>query len=259
MKALCIGDVCGTIGCNALRRNLPELKRRYNIDMCIVNGENAHDKNGIIKVNSDDIFASGADVITTGNHVFRRKEFYEVLDSNDYVIRPANYTEKAHGKGCCVYDMGRLRVGVINLLGALYVAAPINPFSVVDKMVDEMRADGIKIIIIDFHAEATSEKRAMGYYLDGRISALFGTHTHVQTADAQILPKGTGYITDIGMTGAKDSVLGMAIEPAISKVKDMLPVQFEYAKGASMINGAVFDIDDKTGICRSVESICVYC
>ena len=258
MKILCIGDVCGSCGCNTLRKLLPALKLKHNIDLCIVNGENSHDKNGIVKQTSDDIFVSGADIITTGNHVFRRKEFYEVLDNNDCVIRPANYTEKAHGKGYTVYDMGRVQVGVINLLGFLYVSAPINPFSIVDKIVYDLKSQGVKIIILDFHAEATSEKRAMGFYLDGRVSAMFGTHTHIQTSDAQILPKGTGYITDVGMTGAHQSVLGIAPEIAIAKVKDMLPAPFEFANGESILCGVIFDIDEKTGKCNDVQSICEY-
>ena len=259
MRILCIGDVCGSNGCDALRTILPKLKRDKNIDLTIVNGENSHDKNGIVLKSCEHIFTSGADIITTGNHVFRRKEFYDVLNTNDYVIRPANYTSKAHGKGVCVYDMGRLSVGVINLLGFLYVGAPINPFLVVDELVQELQNDGVRIIIVDLHAEATSEKRAMGYYLDGRISALFGTHTHVQTSDAQILPKGTGYITDVGMTGAKNSVLGIAPETAIAKMKEMLPAPFEFTGGESILGGVVFDIDEKTGLCTKTETICEYC
>ncbi len=256
MKILCIGDVCGSSGCDALRKFLPKFKAEHQIDMTIVNGENSYDKNGIVKQTSDHIFDSGADIITTGNHVFRRKDFYDVLDNSDCVIRPANYTKNAHGKGYTICDMGRVRVGVINLLGAIYINAPLNPFSVVDEIIDELKSDGVRVIVVDFHAEATGEKRAMGYYLDGRVSALFGTHTHVQTSDAQILPKGTGYITDVGMTGPRNSVLGMDVDIAITKVKDMLPVPFEFASGKSSVGGIVFEIDEKSGICQNVWSFC---
>ena len=259
MKILCIGDVCGSNGCEALRKLLPKLKQQHNIDMCIVNGENSYDKNGITKQSAYEIASYGADIITTGNHAFRRKEIYEILDNSDLVIRPANYTQKAHGKGYTIYDMGRIRVGVINLLGFLYVGAPINPFSMVDEIVDDIKSQGVKIIILDFHAEATSEKRALGFYLDGKVSAVFGTHTHIQTADAQVLPKGTGYITDVGMTGAKNSVLGITPEIAIAKVQDMLPVPLEFADGESILGGVIFEIDEKTGKCQKATPVCEYC
>ena len=200
MRILCIGDVVGSIGCEFLRNNLPTLKKVKGVDFVICNGENSADGNGLTPVSAKHLFDSGVDAITLGNHSFRRKEVYDCLDSNPFIVRPANFPENSTpGKGIINVDTGRRIVSIINIMGNSYMDNNLNcAFECVDKMIKQAES---KIIIVDFHAEATGEKRAMGYYLDGRVSAMFGTHTHVQTSDAQVLPKGTGYITDTGMTG----------------------------------------------------------
>ena len=254
MKILCIGDVCGSIGCRALMRFLPHFKKQNNIDAVIVNGENSADGNGVTPASAESIFAAGADVITGGNHSLRNKQIYEYLDSNEFIIRPANI-ENAPGKGIAYIDLGRLTTAVINVIGVVYLESRENPFTAADRMIEEAKQNGAKIVIIDIHAEATAEKKALGYYLDGRVAAVFGTHTHIQTADLQILPKGTGYITDIGMTGPEHSVLGVRPELSIAKIKDGAPVKFLLAEGECIINGCIFDIDDKNGLTKTVSAV----
>ena len=201
------------------------------------------------------MFTCGADVITTGNHVYRRPEVYDYLDENNYIIRPANYPLNAAGKGMCIYDMGKLKIAVINIMGVVYLEALDNPFDTLDKCINKAIEENCKIILVDFHAEATAEKKAIGYYSDGRVSALFGTHTHIQTNDLQIFENGTGYITDLGMCGPKTSVLGIKPELAIEKQKTHLPVRFENAEGECEICGAIFEIDEKSGKTINTELI----
>lgn len=206
---------------------LPKLKKEYNADVVIVNGENSAVGNGVLPQSAEFIFDSGADVITLGNHSLRRPEIYDYLDEHEYIVRPANYHPSAPGHGMVIVDKGYAKLAVINLQGAVYLEPIRNPFDIVDGLIDEAKQKGAKNIIIDFHAEATSEKRAMGFYVDGRASAIFGTHTHVQTSDNQILPNGTGYVTDIGMTGPLHSVLGVSTERVIEKMRTGLPVRFK--------------------------------
>ena len=252
MKILCIGDVVGSVGCEYLRRVLPALKQEYGADICIVNGENAADGNGLVLPAVHHLFDSGADVITSGNHVFRRPEFVDQLDELLAVLRPANYTH-APGTGVCTVDRGRYQVTVINLMGTAFMEPLACPFDTLDALLAE--AGHPKFCVVDFHAEATAEKKALAYYADGRISALFGTHTHVQTADEQILPQGTGYLTDVGMTGPKESVLGILPQNAIDKMRTHRPVRFTYAPGDVMLNGVLFELDDATGRTLRVERI----
>lgn len=247
LRILTIGDVVSSRGCEYLRQVLPSLKRHYEADAVIVNGENSADGNGVTPASADHIFASGADVITLGNHSLRRPEICDYLDSCEYIIRPANYHPSASGKGIAYIDRGYIKLAVINLQGAVYLEPIRNPFETADEMIEEARSNGAKIIIIDFHAEATSEKRALGFYTDGRASAVFGTHTHVQTSDNQILQNGTGYITDLGMTGPFNSVLGVSPECVISKLKTGLPSRFSTAQGECVLEGCFFEIDNKTG------------
>ena len=247
LKILTIGDVVSKPGCEYLREMLPRLKREYKADAVIVNGENSAPGNGILPQSADFIFESGSDVITLGNHALKRPEIYDYLDEKKYIIRPANYHPSAPGRGMTVIDKGYVRAAVINLQGAVFSEPIRNPFDVADSLIEEAEKEGCKIKIVDFHAEATSEKRGMGFYLDGRVSVLFGTHTHVQTSDNQILPKGTGYITDIGMTGPLHSVLGVLPELAIEKMRTGLPVRFKNGDGVCTIDGCFFEIDDKTG------------
>lgn len=250
MKVLAIGDVVGSIGCKFLRTQLPTLKKEKNIDLVIANGENSADGNGITPASAEHLFASGVDVITTGNHTFRRKESYELFDSEDCLLRPANYPKGAPGKGICIVDKGRYQIAVVNLMGVVYLEALDCPFSVMDSILEENSLP--KIILVDFHAEATGEKGGFAYAYDGAVSAIFGTHTHVQTADETILEKGTGYITDIGMTGPKKSVIGMDVSASLKRFETTLPEKYKLADGNCMLNGCIFEINDES--CR-VEKI----
>lgn len=244
LKILAIGDVVSAPGCKYLRQELPKLKKELDADIVIVNGENSAVGNGITPQSADYILDCGADVVTLGNHGLRRREIYDYLDDETKpVIRPANYHKSACGRGWCIVDKGYCQAAVINLQGIVYLEPVKNPFGVIDGIVDEIKSQGINTIIVDFHAEATSEKRAMGFYLDGRVSALFGTHTHVQTSDNQILPRGTGYITDLGMTGTYYSVLGVDPQCIIEKLKTALPVKFENNDGPCVLEGCLFEID----------------
>lgn len=253
MRILCIGDVVGTNGSKFLRDKLPGFKKLYQIDAVICNGENSSDGNGITPASARFLFDSGVDVITLGNHTFRRKEFYEELDSNPFIIRPANFPDgTTPGRGMCVLDLGRVQITVINIMGSAFMDTNLDcPFRKIEELLSKVDT---KITVVDFHAEATGEKRAMGFFLDGRVSAVYGTHTHIQTSDAQILKNGTGYITDVGMTGPIESVLGVKPEIIISKLKDKLPVRFDYADGDCEMDCVVFDIDEKTGKTNNIES-----
>ncbi len=254
MRLLFLGDVVGQGGCDFLMEKLPRFKREKNIALCVVNGENSAQGNGVTEKSVESLLDSGADFVTLGNHTYRRSDFYDYLDRDNVpVIRPYNFPQGAHGKGLCIIDKGRYRVAVINMQGTVYSEPLGNPFNEIDKALEEI--DGCKTVIVDFHAEATAEKRAMGFYLDGRVTAVIGTHTHVLTADEQILPNGTAYITDAGMCGPVQSVLG--IEPAltIKKFKTNLPVKFENAVGKYMINGCIIDIDEKTGKAQSIGRV----
>lgn len=243
MNILCIGDVVGNSGCEYLRRRLPELKKQYNVDFCIVNGENSAEGNGITPHSAEHIFASGADVITGGNHTLRRREVYEMLEENEFLLRPANLPDVVPGSGMCIADLGHTKIAVINLLGTVYMDSTDCPFHCLDKMVDKAKAEGAKIIIVDFHAEATSEKRALGIYADGKVTAFFGTHTHVQTNDSTILPEGTAYVTDIGMTGPLHSVLGVKPEIVIARMKDKIPGRFQNAEGKASLSGWLLSVE----------------
>ena len=254
IKVLCIGDVVGNIGSEYLKKHLPKIKNEYGIDACIVNGENSAQGNGITPFSAQQLFSAGADFITTGNHVFKRKEIYEYLDSTLSVIRPVNLKEDVYGRGFGIIDKGAFRLGVINALGSVYLEPYSNPFDSVEKAIAELKKE-VDIILVDFHAEATSEKRAMGFFLDGRVSAVFGTHTHVQTADEQILPGGTGYITDLGMTGPVQSVIGVKSEIVIEKFRTGLPVRFENPDTDCSVNGCIFTIDKTTAKTVEIERI----
>lgn len=256
MKVLCIGDVVSSIGCKFLRDKLPTLKKTMGIDIVVCNGENSADGNGVLPVSADYLFSSGVDVITLGNHAFRRKEIYPYLDDNNYIVRPANFPRSTTpGRGYCILDCGKYTLAVINLIGNVFNSAPVDcPFYTVDSILDEIEAD---IIIVDIHAEATSEKRSLGFYLDGRVSAVFGTHTHVLTADAQVLPKGTGYVTDAGMTGPIQSVLGVKPEITVRSFRDKLPVRFETLDDECMMDCVLFEIDEKTSKAVSAEAMSI--
>ena len=259
MRLLAIGDVCGSIGCDEVRRILPGLKKSKKIDMVIINGENSADGNGVLPESAEALFACGADVITGGNHSLRRKQVYDYLDENEFILRPHNLPDAETGKGICLVDLGYATVAVINLSGKIYLerSGASCPFKAADELIEQAKEAGAKVIAVDFHAEATSEKRALALYLDGRISAFFGTHTHVQTADEQILNEGTGYITDLGMTGPINSVLGVKSEIIINRLKDGDPSKFRLADGECSLCGCIFDIDVKSGRTVGIERIAI--
>ncbi len=259
MRLLCIGDVCGACGCEKVRAILPNLKRKLDIDAVIINGENSADNNGVTPFSADYLFACGADVITGGNHSFRNSNIIPYLDENKFILRPHNLPEAESGSGYCLLDMGRYTIAVINLLGTIYLERikAANPFLCADELIERAKKDQADIIIVDFHAEATSEKRALGFYLDGKVSAVFGTHTHIQTADNKILHNGTGYITDLGMTGPENSVLGVKTDIIINRLKSGDMSKFELADGECTLNGCIFDIDCKTGKTVYTERIII--
>ncbi len=251
MKVLFIGDVVGKRSCEALQKELPSLKTQCGADIVIVNGENSAEGNGITARSAGMIFDAGADIITTGNHCFRQKGIEEELERNQRIIRPANYGEDVYGSGVCELDCGSYSIAVVNLMGTTYLQPLENPFKCADKLLEQIES---KIIIVDFHAEATSEKRAMGYYLAGRVSAVLGTHTHVTTADEQVID-GTGYITDVGMTGPKESILGVDKDIIIERFLTYYPKRHSFAGGDIELNGVVMDIDKKSGVCMAIERV----
>lgn len=251
-RVLAVGDVCGQPGLDMLERRLKDLKKERNINFTVVNGENANVV-GITPRQADQIFRAGADVITLGNHTWTRTELQPYLDERSKILRPANFGPQCPGRGIAVYPTPFGDVCVLNLMGRFTLDSNTdNPFVIADGFMEEIKE---KIILVDFHAEGTSEKLAMGYMLDGRASAVWGTHTHVQTSDACVLPKGTGYISDIGMTGASYSVLGIDVEQSIGKFLGDPPRRYESGKGKGKLEGCIFDIDPETGRCISAEGI----
>lgn len=254
MNILFIGDVVSAVGVEKLTRTLPRFKKEHHVDVTVVNGENAAVGNGLLPATAEVLFAAGADCITGGNHTFRRRELYEYIDTFPFCLRPANYKDDAPGKGFCVVDKGFVRVGVVNLMGTVFMEPLENPFDCIDRVLKDLR-DEVDFTVVDFHAEATAEKRALGFYLDGRAAAVVGTHTHVQTADEQILPHGTAYITDLGMTGPVQSVLGVTPALAIEKMRTNLPVRFQNPDGDCLMQGMLAEIDKKTGKALRVERV----
>lgn len=252
MNILVIGDVVGDSGTNMVLDHIEEVKQKYAVDFCVINGENACSNNGITRKKAEMLLNAGADVITLGNHAFRQKEAVHLVSNNHRVIRPINYPQGTPGSGMTVIEKNGKRIAVINALGRIYMDYMDCPFRSVEAAVKKSGAD---IILVDFHAEATSEKISMGWFLDGKVTAVFGTHTHVQTADAQVLPKGTGYITDVGMTGPFYSCLGVRKEITIQRFLSCLPQRFEFADGAAQLNGAVFRVDDATNRTTEVETV----
>ena len=252
MNLIMLGDVVGDSGTNIVCSYLPEMKKNYSADTVIINGENSAQGNGILPSSAKKLFDAGCDCITTGNHVFRRREIYEQLDENKGIIRPLNFPSENPGSGVYIIDRLRYKIAVVNLMGITNMEPLKNPFDTIDELLKGLNC---KIVILDFHAETTSEKRALGFYLDGRISLMAGTHTHVQTADEQILKEGTGYITDLGMCGPFYSVLGVKPENAISRFRTSMPTRFENAVGENCINGIFAQIDEKSGKCTNIERI----
>ena len=252
MRLMFFGDVVAQCGCEFLGSKLHHLKSFYNVDITVVNGENSACGNGITRQSCEYLTRIGADVITTGNHAFKRRESVDIFEEVPHLVRPANYPDGVIGRGVYELDMGRCQVAVVNLMGIVYMEPLGNPYQTMDKLLEDISTPNI---IVDFHAEATAEKKAMGYYLDGRVTAVLGTHTHVQTADEQILAGGTAYITDTGMTGPEESVLGVAKELAIEKQRLNFPTRFVEASTPCFINAVVVDFDEKTGRARSIERV----
>lgn len=259
MRILCIGDVVSKEGRQALAKHLPRLKREYKSDICIVNGENAALGNGIDRGSMEDIFAAGADVITGGNHSFQKAAAADVLEEMPYLLRPANLGN-TFGHGWCRAEGLKNDLLVINLQGILHLPETQNPFVLASDIVRQ-HATPRDIVVVDFHAEATGEKQAMGYHLDGKVSLVFGTHTHVPTADECILPGGTGYITDIGMTGVRYSVLGKDISPALHNFctwgDSAARMRIQDAKGPCIVCGILAQIDEQSKRCTCIERILV--
>jgi metallophosphoesterase (TIGR00282 family) len=253
MRVLFIGDVVGSPGRRGLRDAMPELRERHRPDLVIVNGENSAGGVGITERTANDMFGAGAGVITTGNHVYRHREAYEFLDREQRVVRPANYPQGNPGRGHTVVEAAGVRVAVINLSGAIGLQVARSPFDTVDGILDRLEAD---VIVVDFHAEVTSEKVAMGWHLDGRVAAVFGTHTHVPTADGRILPKGTGFIADVGMTGSRTSVLGVKPEQALASLITQMPTRFETAEDDVWVMGAAVEVNER-GLADSFEQVMV--
>ncbi|NLK71015.1 MAG: TIGR00282 family metallophosphoesterase [Clostridiales bacterium] len=251
MKLLFIGDVVGKHGCEFLQQKLYSLKQKYSVDIIVANGENSAVGNGITKASAEMLFNCGVDVITTGNHAFKRRDAVQIFES-DTILRPANYPDGVIGKGVCVLDYGKYSVAIVNLMGTVYMDALDNPFSTMDKILKELKTPNI---FVDFHAEATAEKKAMGHYLAGKVTAVMGTHTHVQTNDEIILNNHTGYITDVGMTGPELSVLGVAIDPAVNKLKYKYPVQFSEANTSCFLNSVLVEFSEQIGRCTKINKI----
>ncbi|WP_031514502.1 TIGR00282 family metallophosphoesterase [Desulfofalx alkaliphila] len=246
MRVLMIGDVVGRAGRRAVKDCLPSLKVELGINFVIANGENAAGGNGITKTVANELFSYGVDMLTMGNHVWNKKEIYEYLPKESRIIRPANYPPGAPGNGYNIYTVNKgVRIAVINLVGRVFMPEVDCPFRKADQLIEEI-GDRADLILVDFHAEATSEKVAMGWYLDGRVTALVGTHTHVQTADERILPGGTAYITDLGMTGPRNSVIGVRTDIILRKFKTGLPQRFEVANTDYQFNAVVISIDEYT-------------
>lgn len=257
MKILFIGDVVGSPGRKMIHEYLPKLKDKYRPAVTIINGENAAAGKGITEKIYKEFLERGAQVITMGNHTWGKKEIFEFIDDAKYMIRPANFPEDTPGKGIVILNVNGKEIAVINLQGRSFLDPLDDPFRKVDELI-KIAKKRTNIIFIDFHAEATSEKQAMGMYVDGRVSAIVGTHTHIQTADERILPRGTGYITDAGMTGPYDGILGVEKEAVIKRFLTSLPVHFEVdKKGRTQLNGFIVNIDEKTGKSVKVERILI--
>ena len=251
-KVLAVGDVVGNPGMDRVRRNLRRMKRETGADFVVVNGENAAVV-GLLPQQAEEILDAGADVITMGNHTWGKRENVNYLDDCSQILRPANYAPQGPGRGWRVFETSAGDVAVIDLIGRCNMDyGPDNPFLLVEKILKQIEA---KIILVEIHAEATSEKLAMGYMLDGRVSAVWGTHTHVPTADEQVLPKGTGYVTDLGMTGPRDSILGIRPELSIAKFRGDLTERYRWAEGPTKMEGVLFTIDSATGKCLKAERV----
>ena len=254
MRILAVGDLIGNAGIQKLKKEIGKLRETEKIDFVIVNGENSAEGMGVTQKNFDDILSCNVNCITMGNHTWGKKDIFKFIDQPK-LIRPANYPKGVVGKGYGIYNSGNKNIAVINLIGRVDInVLSENPFLIAKEIINNINKD-VDMIFVDFHAEATAEKIAMGYFLDGKVTAIFGTHTHVQTADEKILPKGTAYISDIGMTGPKNSVIGMDIGVSIKRFETTLPERYKIATGECMLNAVIFDIDDESNKVKSIKRI----
>ena len=254
---LFVGDVFGGTGRAALRKALPELRREHAVDVCIVNGENASHGRGLSLGSAEEIYLAGADCITMGNHTWNNHEIYQFI--NDYsMVRPANFASNLPGKGSALLELGGFLVGVVNLQGRVYMDPCDNPFEIAEREVSRLR-ERTPVIFVDFHAEATAEKAALASFLDGRVTAVAGTHTHVQTADERILPGGTAFITDVGMTGPHGGVIGMDKAGVLNKFVKCVPQKFKPAEGCGMLHAVRIRADAKTGKALEISRISMQC
>ena len=254
MRVLAIGDLIGSAGIRKLKNILPKLKEEEKIDFVIVNGENSAEGMGITETNFKDILSEKVDVITMGNHTWGKKDIFKFID-HPKLLRPANYPKGVVGKGYNIYSCKNKKIAVINLIGRVDInVLSENPFILAKEIIEKIK-NQVDMIFIDFHAEATAEKIAMGYFLDGKVTAVYGTHTHVQTADETILENGTAYITDIGMTGPKKSVIGMDVAASIKRFETTLPERYKIATGECIFNGVIFDVDDTTNKVKEIKRI----
>lgn len=256
IKILFVGDIVGKPGRKITQQSIPRLIELHRIDLVIANVENAAGGNGITRETAEELLDADIDVMTTGNHVWDKKEALEYIELERRLIRPANFPDGVPGRGSYVTQTTNgTPVGIVNVMGRVFMNPLDNPFHVVQREISAVRDKGARLVLVDFHAEATSEKIAMGWHLDGKVTAVVGTHTHVQTADARILHKGTAYITDVGMTGPHDSIIGVAIQPVLKRFIDGMPVRFETASKNSRINAVIVTADAETGRAESIESL----
>ena len=254
MKVLAVGDLIGNAGIQKLKKEIGKIRETENIDFVIVNGENSAEGMGITQKNFEDILSCNVNCITMGNHTWGKKDIFKFID-HPKLLRPANYPKGVVGKGYGIYECKGKKIAVINLIGRVDInILSENPFIIAKEIINKIQKE-VDMIFVDFHAEATAEKIAMGNFLDDKVTAVFGTHTHVQTADEKILPNGTGYITDIGMTGPKNSVIGMDIKVSIKRFETTLPERYKIAEGESMLNAVIFDIDDESNKVKSIKRI----
>ncbi|PID28975.1 MAG: TIGR00282 family metallophosphoesterase [Candidatus Cloacimonadota bacterium] len=255
MKLLFLGDIFGRPGRKVVKNLVPELRKEYKIDLVIANCENLASGRGITSRTAEEMFRSGVDLFTGGNHLWDKRESYDYIRNCKKIVRPANYPPSALGQEKLIHTCENgIKIGVFNLVGQAFMSNSDNPFLKADALIEELSAE-VKIIFVDFHAESTAEKRSMGFYLDGRVSALIGTHTHIQTADEEILPQGAAYITDAGMTGAHDSVIGVKKEIILDKIKTGMPNRYEASDKGLQINGVIIEIDNDTGKSLRIERL----
>lgn len=254
MKVLFVGDVVGAPGRRVLRAHLPRLKHDVGADLTIVNGENAAGGAGLTVATSQELFAAGADVITTGNHVWDKRDALALLAREPRILRPANYPDGSPGSGVLIVTVSDRKIAVVNVMGRVFMPLTDDPFRAADRILEELRTQA-RMVVVDFHAEATSEKSAFAWHLDGKVSAVVGTHTHVATADARVLPGGTAFISDVGMTGAFNSVIGVKKEQAIERFRTSRPIPYETADGDARLSAVAIVIEPESGLATEIERI----